>query len=499
MTPEQYAANFGVDIPQVPMPSGYRRATAKEITKPVLSFARIALQHATPIGKQQVTTVTQPTGKHQQVMALTEVHYDNHPPRPSEGYKAAEGPPFLHPGISMLVPKQQAINPYRTQMPGLPESHNEFAGFGAELEGLRPNEETIYRTTLWAPTTQSETIAQQALQSVKPDAILEVAHLLNEQGDQTHAAALFHRALSFHRINYTSPVSTGFGVEWGFGIDYAAVQQKLNALGAKPQLATDGKWGPMSKAALVAYQKSKGLAADGIPGPITLGSLGLGATVANQTSVALPTTSNVPPGELPDRATPLTPTQAVQALKDGYALVTGKAPTPEILDLLVGQTALETGNWQHGIHNYNFGNKKYSGGDRNWQFFRCSEIVNGKEVFYDPPSPVCKFAAYGSAAEGAAAYIRSLQSRAHWWNGLLTGTPEGFVQGLTTAPKYFTANPTLYTKVLKERAGNYLTLAQQLATQHVAAATGIGIGTIGLIALGIFLLRKPLGLVKVAA
>jgi hypothetical protein len=140
------------NLPQVPIPPGFRRATAKEITKPVLNFARTALEHAMPIGKQQVTTVTHPNKTKQTVMALTEVHWDNHPARPNQGYKAGEGPPFQHPGISILVaqtaPPTAATAQFRTQMPGLPVSHNEFAGFGAE-EGLTEQEETLYRKLLW--------------------------------------------------------------------------------------------------------------------------------------------------------------------------------------------------------------------------------------------------------------------------------------------------------------------------------------------------------------
>jgi hypothetical protein len=266
--------------------------------------------------------------------------------------------------------------------------------------------------------------------------------------------------------------------------DYAAVQAKLNALGANPQLKVDGQNGPMTTAAVKAFQNAKGLVPDGIVGPMTLAALGLSGSATSTpipSSAPLPTTSNVPPGELPNKSTPLTAEQAVKAISDGYLIATGKRPTPVILALLTGQSALETGNWGSGIHNYNFGNKKWSSGDKNWQFFRCSEIVDGKEVFYDPPHPACKFAAYGTAADGAAAYIRLLQSRPHWWSGLQSGTVDGFIQGLTTAPKYFTANPVTYRNVLGERMANYTTLAAKYAA---SAASGIG-KTIAVVAVGI--------------
>lgn len=67
-------------------------------------------------------------------------------------------------------------------------------------------------------------------------------------------------------------------------MNYEPVQRRLNELGAKPPLATDGAWGPKSKAALVAFQRSRGLVADGVPGPKTLAALGLATAPAGASS-----------------------------------------------------------------------------------------------------------------------------------------------------------------------------------------------------------------------
>lgn len=78
----------------VPIPKGYRRALAKEITPVVQRAAVRALQQALPIGKLQATEVN---GK---VYAFqTEWHYDDHVTKP--------GKPIWHPGISTLVPTVQ--------------------------------------------------------------------------------------------------------------------------------------------------------------------------------------------------------------------------------------------------------------------------------------------------------------------------------------------------------------------------------------------------------
>lgn len=63
------------------------------------------------------------------------------------------------------------------------------------------------------------------------------------------------------------------------GPDVTALQTKLKQLGFDPG-TVDGNFGPGTKAALIAFQKSKGLLADGIAGPQTMGALQLGAPTA---------------------------------------------------------------------------------------------------------------------------------------------------------------------------------------------------------------------------
>jgi peptidoglycan hydrolase-like protein with peptidoglycan-binding domain len=53
----------------------------------------------------------------------------------------------------------------------------------------------------------------------------------------------------------------------------AQVQTALNAAGAMPPLTVDGKIGPMSKAAIKAFQTTHGLSSDGIVGPLTTAKL----------------------------------------------------------------------------------------------------------------------------------------------------------------------------------------------------------------------------------
>jgi uncharacterized protein (TIGR02594 family) len=62
-----------------------------------------------------------------------------------------------------------------------------------------------------------------------------------------------------------------------------SVQARLAALGIDPG-PIDGDYGPRTRAALEAFQRSKGLEVDGLVGPATLAALGLGAGAASAPS-----------------------------------------------------------------------------------------------------------------------------------------------------------------------------------------------------------------------
>src|SRR5271157_351844 len=257
----------------------------------------------------------------------------------------------------------------------------------------------------------------------------------------------------------------------GFGSDISAVQARLNALGQIPPLVVDGNYGPASRAAVLSFQKTHGLTPDGVLGSATLAALGLGGSIVAAT-------------ELADKPTPMNGEDVTKAISSGYQQVVKKVPTPDVLNLMVAQAAFETGNFGKGIHNYNFGNKKFSGGDPYFQYFRCNEVIDGVNQFFDPPDSHCKFAAYANPAQAGEAFVKLLQGRSVWWNGLQSGNPSTFALALKQGG-YYTGDEAGYAAGLERYAKDYIALAEKYAIP--LAVAGLSSTVLALFAGGLYL------------
>jgi lysozyme family protein len=85
--------------------------------------------------------------------------------------------------------------------------------------------------------------------------------------------------------------------------DAEALQNALNALGADPQLTVDGNYGRHTRIAVIAFQKSAGIAADGFAGPDTWTAITLQLSAqATHASPATPPATSARVARVPARA-----------------------------------------------------------------------------------------------------------------------------------------------------------------------------------------------------
>jgi flagellum-specific peptidoglycan hydrolase FlgJ len=147
---------------------------------------------------------------------------------------------------------------------------------------------------------------------------------------------------------------------------------------------------------------------------------------------------------LADFETALTPQTLYLALRQAAPGAVGCELSRASLLVLLAHVAEETG-WKS-CHANNLGNVKHvTGDDHDYVQFRCSEIVNGKEVSYDPPDPTTSFRAYATLTEGCIDYLQLLRKRFYLaWPAVLNGDPALFCH-LLKAQHYYTADEAKYT------------------------------------------------------
>jgi hypothetical protein len=143
----------------------------------------------------------------------------------------------------------------------------------------------------------------------------------------------------------------------------------------------------------------------------------------------------------------ITEEQAAYALREAWKRIYGYYPSLNSLAVIWAKTCLETGHFKVGFWNYNFGNIKRKNDDELFTMFRCSEILNGKEVFFDPPHPQTAFRAYLTIEDGAENYLKFVSKRTAAWQKVIEGDPKGYAHELKLA-RYYTASEEKYTNTL---------------------------------------------------
>lgn len=153
-----------------------------------------------------------------------------------------------------------------------------------------------------------------------------------------------------------------------------------------------------------------------------------------------------------DKITLVSEAEASYALREAWKRLYDKYPSVDSLALLWAQWALESGRGKF-CHLYNFGNikKQYKPDDgHDWCMFRCSEILNGKEYWFNPPHIQTHFRAYQNSTDGAYDYITFLSKRKRYllsWEQVKKGDASAFVHELKKAG-YFTADEERYKKAV---------------------------------------------------
>ena len=125
------------------------------------------------------------------------------------------------------------------------------------------------------------------------------------------------------------------------GPDVSALQQALQAAGFSPG-AIDGSFGPGTEAAILAFQRSKGLAVDGIVGPNTATALGL---------TKIPLVPSVVPGVTVQIVSHMFPVTPIGNIKTNLppvldALVSAKLPDKAMVLMALGTIRAETESFQ---------------------------------------------------------------------------------------------------------------------------------------------------------
>lgn len=154
-----------------------------------------------------------------------------------------------------------------------------------------------------------------------------------------------------------------------------------------------------------------------------------------------------------DELTVVSPKDLYAALDEAWGalpMLVGQ-PSRTSLLLLIGHWAFETA-WGHGMHRFNLGNAKHRPGDgRCWTAFRCNELVAGKLVWYDPPSPPAPdhptaFRAFRTLEEGCVDYLTLLRGQFGFaWPQVEAGDAAAFCHALKVRG-YYTADEQLYTR-----------------------------------------------------
>lgn len=151
--------------------------------------------------------------------------------------------------------------------------------------------------------------------------------------------------------------------------------------------------------------------------------------------------------ELEFERTPLSVSTVRALFTQAWETAFFQTPDPASIDLLLAQSALETGNFASLIL-YNFGNVKASSkGTPDYTNFETTEIENGVSV-----PQVATFRAFHTPEEGAAFFIKFIHGFGGGaaWPFVVSGDIDGFAQALKDH-SYYTSSEVDYANGMRTR------------------------------------------------
>lgn len=159
---------------------------------------------------------------------------------------------------------------------------------------------------------------------------------------------------------------------------------------------------------------------------------------------------------VPTVRTSYTQAQLIEGFVRGWFKTFGVLPSKKSIGVLYAQNTLETGSsiamWNNNIGNVKFvpnANPAKDDGVTYMMLANVWEIVNGKKVIFQPPSPATWFRAFETLADGIAFQLGFLRNYRYKkaWTAVEAGDPAEFAHLLRVAG-YYTAPEADYVKLM---------------------------------------------------
>lgn len=165
---------------------------------------------------------------------------------------------------------------------------------------------------------------------------------------------------------------------------------------------------------------------------------------------------------VPTVRTTYTRSQMIKAFVQAWKELYGVVPKKESIGVIWAQNALETGLTK-AMWNNNVGNVKYIANNNDTESIQyCMlanvwEIVNGKKVTFQPPSPATWFRSFEDLKKGVVYHFNFLKNNRYKdsWKAIEKGDPALFAH-LLKLKGYYTAPESDYVKAMKYYYNQYM-------------------------------------------